>query len=230
MIPISEIFKTVQGEGPLIGRPTIFVRSGGCDYSCSWCDTRYAVDAIHRNTWEKMDADVIWDIVTTLSPTPITITLSGGNPALHDFGPFLQLANLNRYPVVIETQGSIYKPWMNRLSKVILSPKPPSSGYNTPIERVTEIERALFPRTAYKVVVFDDADFEYAVEVYKNRVYEYSDFYMQVGNLMYDDQISYEALMHKQRWLTKRVLDAGLNDVAVLPQMHVWLYGNQRGV
>ena len=39
-IAISEIFgPTIQGEGALIGKPTVFVRTGGCDYRCSWCDT-----------------------------------------------------------------------------------------------------------------------------------------------------------------------------------------------
>jgi len=43
-IRISEIFgPTIQGEGPLIGTPTVFVRTAGCDYRCTWCDTLYAV-------------------------------------------------------------------------------------------------------------------------------------------------------------------------------------------
>ena len=43
-VRVSEIFgPTVQGEGPLIGKPTVFVRTGGCDYRCNWCDTLYAV-------------------------------------------------------------------------------------------------------------------------------------------------------------------------------------------
>ncbi|CUH42006.1 7-carboxy-7-deazaguanine synthase [Ruegeria atlantica] len=43
---ISEIFgPTVQGEGALIGQPTVLVRSGGCDFRCSWCDSLHAVDS-----------------------------------------------------------------------------------------------------------------------------------------------------------------------------------------
>jgi 7-carboxy-7-deazaguanine synthase len=42
-ILISEIFgPTIQGEGALVGKPTVFVRTGGCDYRCDWCDTVYA--------------------------------------------------------------------------------------------------------------------------------------------------------------------------------------------
>jgi len=44
LVRISEIFgPTIQGEGPLIGRPTVFVRTAGCDYRCARCDTLYAV-------------------------------------------------------------------------------------------------------------------------------------------------------------------------------------------
>ena len=55
-IRISEIFgPTIQGEGPLIGRPSIFVRTGGCDYRCNWCDTLYAVLPEYR---DEVDSDV----------------------------------------------------------------------------------------------------------------------------------------------------------------------------
>ena len=54
-IRISEIFgPTIQGEGPLIGRPTVFVRTGGCDYRCAWCDTLYAVLPEYRDDWMLM--------------------------------------------------------------------------------------------------------------------------------------------------------------------------------
>src|SRR6202046_1496627 len=54
-IRISEIFgPTVQGEGPLIGRPTVFVRTAGCDYRCAWCDTLYAVLPAYHRQWAFM--------------------------------------------------------------------------------------------------------------------------------------------------------------------------------
>ena len=60
-IHVSEIFgPTVQGEGPLIGRASVFVRTGGCDYRCSWCDTLYAVLPQYRNDWTPMTpADIM---------------------------------------------------------------------------------------------------------------------------------------------------------------------------
>ncbi|TIU92326.1 MAG: 7-carboxy-7-deazaguanine synthase QueE, partial [Mesorhizobium sp.] len=57
-IRVSEIFgPTIQGEGMLIGLPTVFVRTGGCDYRCSWCDSLHAVDSRFRYDWEMMSTD-----------------------------------------------------------------------------------------------------------------------------------------------------------------------------
>jgi len=54
-IRISEIFgPTIQGEGPLIGKPTVFVRTAGCDYRCAWCDTLYAVLPDYHGEWSSM--------------------------------------------------------------------------------------------------------------------------------------------------------------------------------
>src|SRR5262249_776223 len=57
-IRVSEIFgPTIQGEGVLIGLPTVFVRSGGCDYRCSWCDSMHAVDTRFRADWRPMSVE-----------------------------------------------------------------------------------------------------------------------------------------------------------------------------
>jgi 7-cyano-7-deazaguanosine (preQ0) biosynthesis protein QueE len=82
-IRISEIFgPTIQGEGPLIGRPTVFVRTSGCDYRCSWCDTLYAVLPEYRGEWTQMTASEILARVNELATNQhVLISLSGGNPA-----------------------------------------------------------------------------------------------------------------------------------------------------
>ena len=63
-IRVSEIFgPTIQGEGALIGLPTVFVRTGGCDYRCSWCDSLHAVDSEFRHDWRPMSAaDVLAEV------------------------------------------------------------------------------------------------------------------------------------------------------------------------
>ena len=68
VIRISEIFgPTIQGEGALIGQPTVFVRTGGCDYRCSWCDSLHAVDTRFRADWRATTTDEVLNNVRALS-------------------------------------------------------------------------------------------------------------------------------------------------------------------
>ena len=113
MIRISEIFgPTVQGEGPLIGKPTIFVRTGGCDYRCAWCDTLYAVLPEYSSQWTPMTSVQILDRVKELSGgAPILVTLSGGNPAMHDLEPLIEDGHREGFAFAMETQGSLPRDW-----------------------------------------------------------------------------------------------------------------------
>jgi len=83
-IHISEIFgPTIQGEGPLIGQPTIFVRTAGCDYRCSWCDTLYAVLPEYRDEWTFMKpVEILAQVDALADNRPVLVSISGGNPAL----------------------------------------------------------------------------------------------------------------------------------------------------
>jgi len=103
-IAISEIFgPTVQGEGPLIGQPTVFVRTGGCDYRCVWCDTLYAVLPEHRSEWVLMTPTEIERRIDELaSNNPVLVTLSGGNPALQPLAPLIELGHAEGHRFVSE--------------------------------------------------------------------------------------------------------------------------------
>src|SRR5689334_14600025 len=83
---VDEIFgPTIQGEGALAGCVTMFVRLGGCDYRCSWCDTMHAVDPANVDRWKEMDTDAILKALHKLVPTHnsnLWVTISGGNPAI----------------------------------------------------------------------------------------------------------------------------------------------------
>src|SRR5687767_8277517 len=108
-ILVSEIFGPVlQGEGALIGRPTVFVRTGGCDMRCVWCDTLYAVLPEFRDEWQSMMAEEIVERVLHLSQDkPTLVTLSGGNPALQPLEPLLDLGHATGLRFALETQGSV---------------------------------------------------------------------------------------------------------------------------
>jgi len=231
LIPISEIFgPTLQGEGSLVGRPTIFVRVGGCDFMCSWCDSLYAVLPEHRHTWTKMNSEEILNEIKKLSSKPVLVTLSGGNPALYDFSELIDVGHKEGYTFTIETQGSIPAKWMDKLDSITLSPKPPSSNmkFDENKFRETIINIKDVSKITLKVVVSDLNDYKFAVKIFEM----YSDFKLikciTPCNVSPGDP-DLDLIYEKTRHVADLVINDCLFDVAVIPQMHVLLWGNTRG-
>ena len=104
-IKTSKIYGvTIQGEGVLIGLPTVFVRTGGCDYRGSWFDSLHAVDPEYRAEWTPMTTSAVWDKITNLSSgQPVTVSLSGGNLGIQPFGPLIDWGHPERYQFALKT-------------------------------------------------------------------------------------------------------------------------------
>jgi 7-carboxy-7-deazaguanine synthase len=239
-LPILEIFgPTIQGEGMVVGMKTMFVRTAGCDYSCSWCDSAFTWDGSARDDIRQMTAEEIWTELKALGGNNFSfVTISGGNPALlRNLDSLIDLLKEKQITIGIETQGSRWQDWFLKIDELTISPKPPSSTMETNFEILDSIfinldENQFENNVSLKVVIFDEADLEYARMVHKR--YEGIPFYLQVGN---DDitngnnQELIHKLLNKYEWLVNRVVeDSQLNNVKVLPQLHALLWGNKRGV
>ncbi|KAF0675164.1 7-carboxy-7-deazaguanine synthase QueE [Profundibacterium mesophilum] len=237
-IRVAEIFgPTIQGEGPVIGRPTVFVRTGGCDYRCSWCDSLHAVESRFRSEWAAMTPGSILERIAELSGgVPLMVTLSGGNPAIQPFGPLITAGRAAGYGFSLETQGSVAQDWFADLETLVLSPKPPSSGMQTDWDKLADCVAAAGPvtQTALKFVVFDRADFDFA----RQAAARHPDLpvYLQPGNHTppppEDDRapVDIDGLNDRLDWLVEQVTEARWFAARVLPQLHVLLWGNKRGV
>lgn len=228
---ISEIFgPTLQGEGALIGTPTLFIRLGGCDYRCHWCDTLYAVLPEHKNEWAPMSVPSIMQKVFDLShERPMLVTISGGNPALYNLEPLLLELKRNHYKTSLETQGSVARDWFKHLDYLTVSPKPPSAATRTR-DRVFDCLWAYQVHTkngaSLKVPIFTREDFLWAKEFFRN--YVHIDKYLSVGNPMNGDD-TLDRMKQILEWLVNddNMVEWG---VKLLPQLHVLLWGNKRGV
>lgn len=231
---IAEIFgPTIQGEGALIGEPTVFVRTGGCDYRCVWCDSMHAVDPAFRHSWAAMSTDAVWADITRLSKgKPLTVSLSGGNPAIQDFGPLIAMGHAMGYRFACETQGSVSKPWFGDLDTLVLSPKPPSSGETVDWDAFDACISAAKGATqiVIKIVIFDNRDYAWA----QTAAARYPDLplYLQPGNLQVDPAVPVDLqdMSDKLLWLVEKVVADCWFAPKVLPQLHVLLWGNKRGV
>jgi len=224
--PIIEIFgPTVQGEGLLIGRPTHFIRFGGCDYRCTWCDSLHAVipAEVRRNSVKMNTEEIIHELKNRNQAQ--YVTLSGGNPALQPMAPLLKRLKEEGYKTVIETQGTILPNWIHDVDIVVVSPKPPSSGMVTDWDKLRNYAR--LPHSHLKVVVFNEPDYEYARNV--RSMFPDKMMFVSVGNNVGLD--STDELLDRLRWLTEKVLaDPVMQDVIPLPQLHVLIWGNAKGV
>lgn len=109
---VSEVFgPTVQGEGPSAGRRCSFVRLGGCNLHCSWCDSAYTWDAGRfdlRQELNRRPVDAIADKLATHGTSMVVVT--GGEPLLHqNQGGFLRLLGLltdQGCDIEVETNGT----------------------------------------------------------------------------------------------------------------------------
>src|SRR5699024_6630285 len=186
-IPVLEIFgPTIQGEGMVIGRKTMFVRTAGCDYSCSWCDSKFTWDGSEKENIVKMSPEEIVDRLMKIAGATFDhVTISGGNPALlPQLESLIDLLHENEVQVALETQGSRWQDWFTKIDDLTLSPKPPSSGMKTNYKIldfiISTLKKEQQGTFSLKVVIFDEKDLAYAGDLYQR--YPGSEFYLQIGN------------------------------------------------
>jgi len=235
-VPVLELFgPTVQGEGMTIGQKTMFIRTAGCDYQCSWCDSAFTWNGSEKQNIKWMTAEEIWNTLYELGGDTFShITISGGNPALlPSLGSVVDFLKEKGMTLALETQGSKWQPWLPLIDEVTLSPKPPSSGMDTDFTMLENIIDQLknHPKVCLKIVIFDEKDLAYAETVHQR--FPQLPFYLQVGNswLEADDESLLQYLLKRYEWLIDQVMKSTVfKNVKVLPQLHAYVWGNKRGV
>ena len=182
-----------------------------------------------------MSAEDIFAKVKELSgDKPLMVSLSGGNPAIQPLVRLIALGQAQGYQFALETQGSVAQDWFADLDVLTLSPKPPSSGMATDWDKLDECLKAANgkPKIALKIVIFDEADYAYAKMAAEK--YPHLPLYLQPGNhtppVNDDTQIDMKGIMARMRWLADKVAKDRWFNVTVLPQLHVLMWGNLRGV
>jgi 7-carboxy-7-deazaguanine synthase len=236
-IPVLEIFgPTIQGEGMVIGQKTMFVRTAGCDYSCSWCDSAFTWDGSAKDDIRLMTAREIWEELKNIGGNRFNhVTISGGNPALiAAIEDLLVLFKDQGVQSALETQGSRWQDWFMDIDELTLSPKPPSSGMKTDIEKLDVILNELSAHSGYslKVVIFDNDDLDYAIHLHER--YPGVPFFLQVGNRNLSDgnegSLVSGLIAEYEKLIDVVTQSERLNNVRVLPQLHTYVWGNKRGV
>jgi 7-carboxy-7-deazaguanine synthase len=230
---VAELFYSIQGEGKLIGVPSVFVRASGCNLRCTWCDTPYASWNPEGDDWP---VDRIVD--ETLAFGAKHVVLTGGEPMIMPEIEELsrRLAEAGQH-ITIETAGTVFKPVTVHLASV--SPKLSNS---TPHEReggrfahlhdrqrdrpdvvqqFIDHARANGGDVQLKFVVSGEQDLvEIDVLLSKLRGWKNDDV------LLMPEGTTPDALHARAGWISELCKHRGFR---YAPRLHVELYGNRRG-
>ncbi len=150
-LPVMEHFYTIQGEGNYSGKAAYFVRLGGCDVGCVWCDVK---DSWDMDKHPKMEVDEIVSFMTQAGAKLAVIT--GGEPLMHSLDHLTKAIHEAGIQTNIETSGSW--PMSGEWDWICVSPK----KFKAPLPEVVALADEL------KVVVFNASDFDWAEKWAKN--------------------------------------------------------------
>jgi len=209
MLRVHSIFKSLQGEGLMMGLPTVFIRLAGCPLRCSWCDT---TEAQSPSSGKDMSIEQILEaVVKTRLPY---VCLTGGEPLMQKETVTLMNALIGKDLFIqLETSGSMSLEEVPCSENVMISMdiKCPSSGVHEKMD-FSNIE-LLSQLDQLKFIIADEKDYLYAKKIMADYTINCSIIMTPVGGLDLE-------------WLAKKVIREKLK-VRVLPQLHRLIWGDQ---
>jgi len=223
-LKIAEIFYSVQGEGVLVGVPSVFVRTSGCNLRCAWCDTPYT-------SWHPEGAErTVDEIVAAVAPYPARhVVVTGGEPMIAP--GMVELTGRLRergLHVTVETAGTVYAPVACDLMS--LSPKLANSTPEGPWQARHERLR-IQPEVLRRLM----AEYPYQLKLVIARPEDVAEVRELIARLGADrarvvlmpEGTQPETLAERGRWLVEVCKEEGFR---FSPRLHVELWGNRRGV
>lgn len=227
---IAEAFgPTVQGEGPSAGRRCSFLRLGGCNLGCSWCDTAYTWDAARFDLRKELVRTPVADIAATIeSHGTDMVVITGGEPLLHQqqqgWAILLGWLFAKSYRVEVETNGTVAPtPYTaNMVTQLNVSPKLANSGDPEALRIRPDALAALVAtgRAVFKFVCASAADVDEAAALVAahglppNRVW------------IMPEGATRDVMLARLADVAPAVIDHGFS---LTPRLHVLIWGSERG-
>jgi len=227
-VKISEIFYSIQGEGVLLGVPSVFVRTSGCNLRCKWCDTPYT-------SWnpegENLSLEQILETVQTFPASHAVVT--GGEPMIApEIAPLTWALREAGLHITIETAGTVYAPVACDLMSI--SPKLSNS---TPHDREGGRWAAQHDRLRYQPDVLRrlTAEFPYQLKFVVSSPEDLKE--IEAIRLALDaprgsvvlmpEGTQRDVLQNRSLWLAEICKNTGYR---YSPRLHIDLWGDRRGV
>jgi 7-carboxy-7-deazaguanine synthase len=223
-LKIAELFYSLQGEGSLVGVPSVFVRTSGCNLRCAWCDTPYT-------SWQPEGAELSLDrIVDEVKAHPARhVVVTGGEPMIApEIIPLTERLRRLGLHITIETAGTVFQPVACDLMSISpkLSNSTPSGSFAAQHERL---------RTNRQVLLDLMARYEYQIKFVIEKPADVDEARALVSSLSADPQrvilmpegTDPDRLRERGIWLAEIAKAEGFR---FTPRLHVELWGNRRGV
>ena len=208
-VSINEIFYSIQGEAKNSGKPTVFIRTAGCPFRCSYCDTDYAF-----TEGKQTKISEIIKLIKKFYTKYITVT--GGEPlAQKNIKHLLELLISNSYNISLETSGLIDISDVPKDIEIVMDIKTPSS--NEESKNIKKNLSIIKKTDVLKFVIGDKNDYEWSKEILsENNLVNFSNIYFSpVHDFL------------KPKDIAKWILDDNLK-VTLQLQIHKYIWGNER--
>jgi 7-carboxy-7-deazaguanine synthase len=221
---IAEIFYSIQGEGSLIGVPSLFIRTSGCNLRCSWCDTPYT-------SWqpegEERTIESILEQVRSFPAAHVVVT--GGEPMIApQIVPLTECLRAGGLHITVETAGTVFAPVACDLMSI--SPKLRNS---TPQGSWAEVHerRRLQPEILQRLTEAYDYQLKFVIASPAD-IDEARDLVDLLGSppgrvVLMPEGIDADVLRERGAWVAEICKREGFR---FSPRLHIELYGNRRGI
>ncbi len=160
-LPVMESFYTIQGEGYWQGSAAYFIRLGGCDVGCVWCDVKESWDVTAHPS--RTIKSLLTEVKTTAAKI---VVVTGGEPLMHNLENLTRIFKENGLQLNIETSGS--SPLSGEWDWICLSPK----KFKKPLPDI------LLRASELKIIIYNKSDFKWAEE-YASQVNNNCKLYLQ---------------------------------------------------
>ena len=147
LLPVMETFQTIQGEGYFRGTSAYFIRIGGCDVGCHWCDIKQSWD--HSN-YNFQDVN---EIVDNIKSNSKIVVVTGGEPLMWNMNPLTKSLKNKNFKIHLETSGA-YKS-TGHWDWYCLSPKKNKKPFTDSFKIANEL----------KIIIYNKSDFEFAEQM-----------------------------------------------------------------